>query len=516
MKDSPFSGSDEAFDGLKLYLGSLEALRMSHSDLERELASKGNELLRLLFQANLDARGPGQAAEEVCDEEETARTLIRPQTRDLETRFGTVTVDRLGYGAPGKTSLHPKDASLNLPNDRYSLEVRRLVALEAAKGSFEEAAEQIELMTGAHVPKRQAEELSVRAAQDFEAFYQERRETALVKDPAGKILVVTFDGKGVVMRREDLREATRKAAEANPHKLETRLCKGEKRNAKRMATVGAIYTVAPHLRNPEDVIRGLAGKEPAVPKAEKMDRPRPESKRVMASLERTPEEVIQEIFADAMHRDPKRTKTWVALVDGNATQIRLIAKEARCQKVPVTTVVDFIHVTEYVWKAGTAFCKAGSKELEAWVQPRLLEILKGKAGHVAAGMCRSATLQGLAPENRKPVDTCAGYLHKLRPYLRYNDFLAKGFPIATGVIEGACRHLVKDRMDLTGARWSLTGAEAILRLRALKSSGDFDEYWRFHEAQERERNHAAHYQDGVIPEIVVPKPVGRARFRLVK
>jgi hypothetical protein len=513
---SKFSGPDETYTGVKTYLESKEALRMNHSDLERELAVQGKELLRQLLQAHLDLRGPGEAVGEVSDQEGTVHGQARPHSRELETLFGTVIVNRLGYATPGTESLHPKDAALNLPEDRYSMGVRRRIAEEAARGSFEEAAEEVERTTGAHIPKRQAEELAVRSAQDFEDFYRVRRETALVKDPAGKILALSFDGKGVVMRKEDLREATRKAAEENSHKLQTRLCRGEKRNAKRMATVGAIYTVAPFQRAPEDVIRVLAGKDPPGPEPLKPDRPRPEDKRVMASLERTPEEVIAELFADAQHRDPKRAKTWVALVDGNPTQIRLIAAEARRQKIHVTTIVDFIHVTEYVWKAGTAFFKAGSKELEAWVQPRLLEILKGKSWLVAAAMRRSATRRDLAPEVRKQVDTCANYIHKLKPYLRYDVFLAQGFPIATGVIEGACRHLVKDRMDLTGARWSLTGAEAILRLRALKSSGDFDEYWRFHEAQEFKRNHAARYKDGIVPEVVLPNPLGRSRFRVVK
>jgi hypothetical protein len=71
----------------------------------------------------------------------------------------------------------------------------------------------------------------------------------------------------------------------------------------------------------------------------------------------------------------------------------------------------------------------------------------------------------------------------------YATALANGWPIATGIIEGACRHLVKDRMDLTGARWSLDGAEAVLRLRSLRTSGDFEEYMAFHHRQERQRNY---------------------------
>jgi hypothetical protein len=144
---------------------------------------------------------------------------------------------------------------------------------------------------------------------------------------------------------------------------------------------------------------------------------------------------------------------------------------------------------------------AGTPELEAWVRDRLLGILQGRSSLVAAGIHRSATRRGLQADARKPVDTCADYLLKHRPYLRYDDFLARGLPIASGVIEGAFRHLVKDRMDLTGARWSLAGAEAVLQLRALRSSGDFDDYWRFHEAQEYQRNHVARYADGAVPEV---------------
>jgi len=131
-------------------------------------------------------------------------------------------------------------------------------------------------------------------------------------------------------------------------------------------------------------------------------------------------------------------------------------------------------------------------------------------------MRRSATIRELPAEDRKVIDDCARYLLNRKLSLGYKWFLKKGYPIATGVIEGACRHLVKDRMDRTGARWSLTGAEAILRLRALLSSGDFDEYWEFHEAQEKQRNHVARYRDGVIPDVLLPIRKGGPRFRVVK
>ena len=130
---------------------------------------------------------------------------------------------------------------------------------------------------------------------------------------------------------------------------------------------------------------------------------------------------------------------------------------------------------------------------------RLLQILKGRAGYVAGGIARSATRRRIRRVQRKAADDCVRYLRRHKAYLHYDTYLAAGFPIASGVIEGACRHLVRDRMDVPGARWSLKGAEAVLRLRALRSSGDFDEYWRFHEARELERNHLARYADGRLP-----------------
>lgn len=505
--------ADAAYSDLKGYLGAEEVARMSHSDLEREIEAQVRELARRLLQEHLDGRGPGKAIEKVIDTDGVERAGARLQRRELETVFGRVVVERLGYGATGVESLHPKDATLNLPGETYSLEVRRRVAMEVARGSFDEAVAAVERTTGAHVPKRQAEQLAARAAQDFDAFYEKRRSIPGEETPPGAVLVLSIDGKGVVMRREDLREATRKAAAARKHKLKTRLTKGEKRNAKRMATVGAVYTVAAYQRSPEQVVRSLDGVEEEQP----APRPRPEGKRVMASLEMTPAAVVEEIFADALHRDPGRAKTWVAVVDGNKTQLKLLEQQARQHELDLTIVIDMIHVVEYLWKAGAVLNPKASPQLEAWVQHRLLEILRGRSSLVAAGMRRSATRRSLSKSARKPVDTCANYLLTYRRYLHYDDYLARGLPIASGVIEGACRHLVKDRMDLTGARWSLTGAEAVLRLRALRSSGDFDEYWRFHEEQEYRRNHAARYEGRVVPEVENPrrKPTKR-RLKLVE
>ena len=506
----PFSEAEAKFAELVGRLQSAQAQRMTHSELERELEEKGRELLRTLLQAHLDTRGSGEASEPVVDASGEERKTKRLHERDLATVFGTVEVRRLGYGAEGADSLHPLDGELNLPRELYSHELRRRAAEEVAKGSYDEAVATLARYTGSAVPKRQVEELVVRAAQDFDAFYAQK---STQPEASGSLLVLSFDGKGVAMRREDLRPATRKAAEKCQHRLSKRLSKGEKRNAKRMATVAAVYTVAPFVRTPEQVAGTLA----PIHIVDPQKRPRPEAKRVWASLEKEPEKVIEQAFVEANRRDPERNKRWVALVDGDPHQLRLLHSIQRRHGVELTVVLDLIHVVEYLWKAAFVFCAEATRELEDWVSERLLKILQGRACDVAAGIRRSATLRGLDPKQREAADTAADYLLRHTAYLRYHQYLAAGLPIATGVIEGACRHLVKDRMELAGARWGLAGAEAVLRLRALRSSGDFDDYWRFHEAQEHQRNHAALYTPQKVPATRKPQTCPPERqLRLIK
>lgn len=207
-----------------------------------------------------------------------------------------------------------------------------------------------------------------RAAVDFDAFYT--RNAPDPNEQSSGILVLSADGKGVVMRPEDLREATRKAAQTKENKLGKRLSRGEKSNRKRMATVAAVYTVAPYERTPEQVARTLAPLHEI-----EQDRPKIEHKRVWASLEKSPEEVLEEAIMEGLRRDPDQQKKWVGLVDGNALQLKLLKKLAGEHRVEVTIVMDIIHVTEYLWDASTAFCEETSKDRERWVNERLLNVL---------------------------------------------------------------------------------------------------------------------------------------------
>ena len=516
---SPFANADEQYEAIKSRLVTPEVRRMTHSELENLLEVEGRELLRRLFQSHLDLRslqerdlgieGPVIGADGVV------RTDLREGGRDLMTVFGGVRAERLAHHTPGTSSLMPLDAALNLPKESFSFGVSRHCAEEATKGSFDEAVQSVCTYTGAQIAKRQLEELVLRAATDFEVFYEAREVlTASRVAELGEILVLTTDAKGVVMLKKALREATQKAAEREEQKPSGPDTKAPKKNRKRMAQVAAVYTVAPFVRAPEDIMRELNRRDDA-PKA----RPRPENKRVWASVSCEPEHEIRAAFEEAARRDPERKKVWVALSDGNEGQLWLLEKLALEYGVRIIVVLDIIHVLGYLWKAASAFEKQSSPEAEKWVSEHFLAVLRGKASDVAAGIRRSATKRGLSAGQRKPADKCANYLHKYAEYMHYDEYLAKGLPIATGVIEGACRHLVKDRMDITGARWGLDSAEAVLRLRSIRSSGDFAEYWAFHERQELQRNHAEKYANGEVPAICQPtlRPRGgRPHLRLVK
>jgi hypothetical protein len=486
--ENHFADAESCFLSIIDWISCEESNLLEHYTIEEELTHRGRELMRRLYQGHLDARGKGSLGISLVGGDQVQRKSQRESSRQQQSVFGRVVIERLAYQENAVPSVMPKDASLNLPPELYSHGLSEKVALGAARGSFDEALEVVFENTGVRVPKRQVEEISTRAAQDFDSFYESRKVTKKekVKTP---IIALTMDGKGIVMRKEDLRPATRAAAEKESGKAKKRLKKGEKRNRKRMSTVASVYTIERYERTPEQIVSQLG---PVREVCEKK-RPKPESKRVWASIQKERSQVVEEMYDEAQFLDPESEKEWVVLLDGNPRQLKDVQKEAKKREVKPTIILDIIHVLEYLWKAVYVFHKEGSQEAEEWVSTRLLWILQGKVSRVAGGIRRSATRQKVKGAKRKKVDTCCNYLLKNKELMRYEQYLAAGYPIGTGVIEGACRYLVKDRMERTGARWSLQGAEAILRLRALVLSGDFSEYWKHHIGREYERHHSFHF-----------------------
>ena len=240
--DQPFQGAYEKFIEMTTHLSALSKGDETHSEIEAYLETDGRELLRLLLQEHLDNQGCGRVAEAVRGSDGVVRSHKRDHmATGYQSVFGTVRVARTGYSQRGVSSLFPRDAQLNLPAQGYSHRLQKRVAAKAAKLSFESVAGDIETDTGVRIGKRQVEQIVSAAAQDFDAFYAQPCAEEVQRQAAAKpIQVLTFDGKGVVMRKEALRKETRKRAEANGPKALRGLHRHDQSNRKRMATVAGI------------------------------------------------------------------------------------------------------------------------------------------------------------------------------------------------------------------------------------------------------------------------------------
>nr|WP_200309443.1 ISKra4 family transposase [Streptomyces adelaidensis] len=499
--EDAFAASAGMFAAACAELAAPQAAVMTHAQLEDLLGERMREVTRQLFQDHLTLRARDEVRRrEVVDAAGVGRSRIeRGRRRRLATVFGKVTVVRIAYRGARVADLHPADAVLNLPDGMHSHGLARLAAIESSRGSFADACERINAHTGSGVGHRQVQELAVGAAADIDAFYD-----ALVPAPCTDTtpLILSVDGKGVVIRPEALREDTARAAAAKGgNAMKTRLASGEKHGRKRMATLGAVYDAEPAPRTMDDIIADPDRQDAAVDGAapERRQGPKARSKWLCGSVTDTAAQVVAAVFDQAEHRDPGHRRCWVVLVDGARHQIDLIKAEALQRGVDIHIIVDLIHVLEYLWRAAWCLHEAGDASAENWVARHARVLLGGGVQQTAAALEEAARTAGLRGVQRKGIDEAVNYMTGKAEHLRYDTALERGWPIATGIIEGACRHLVKDRLDITGARWGLSGAEAVLKLRAVRANGDFDAYWAWHQQQEFIRNHQMRYRDQVIP-----------------
>jgi hypothetical protein len=485
-------------------------------EMEQLVAGQGRELLCGLVQLGLDTQAEREVRlPEVTGTDGVTRRRAEPgHGRPVVTRLGEVVVRRIGYrsGIKGAGSLFPRDAVLNLPPGGYSWDLQQLAEMFCRAVSYELAHEFVLAATGVSVGKRQLEEIIIAAAADAERFYQDRLQDQ--QEPAGEPgpdpeqdpdperepdpeqeqgrgpLALSGDGKGVAMLPGARRRRTR-APEQKVRTFEKRAGTGEKRGCKRMAETGAVFDVAVPdgpARTPEQVMRPEGGPGEKKP-------PRAQNRWYACDITAGRDVTVGKIFAEADRRDPDRLRTWIALVDGDNYQLGLFQAQAAQRGITLAIVIDFIHVLEYLWKAAWCFHAPRDPATEDWVIAQALDILHGRVPEVIARITRLAEdhpPQG--SEHAKNIANTLSYLRNKQAYMDYPTALAAGWPIATGVIEGACRHLVADRMGITGARWSLPGAQAMLWLRAIAASGDTSTYWTWHITREHQRNHLSRYQ----------------------
>jgi hypothetical protein len=425
------------FGVLAAELAGPAAAVLTASELEELLDERGRAVLKQLLQDHYDlrkVREEQQAREDrapVTGTDGITRTRLETgHGRALATLFGTVTVTRCAWRKPGAGNWCPADAALSLPAGRHSHSLAKLAAIEAARGSFAAAHAAIARRCGPVMGKRQAEESVVHAAADIPAFYAAR-----IPEPctASALVVLSADCKGIVMRPGALRAATAKAA-ARLGKMRTRLSAGEKPNRKRMATLVTVYDAEPARRRPHDVIAPPGGRHGG-----RRLRPGPKAlaKWLAGSVRKDPAEVIAAAFGEAGARDPGHLRTWVVLVDGAEHQLDLIRAEAGRRGAEIHIVIDLIHVLEYIWKAAWSLHDAGDPAAEDWVAVKALAVLAGDSARASEEITAEASAASLPASRRTGADSCVRYLNARHKYLRYDQALAEGWPIATGVIEGA-------------------------------------------------------------------------------
>lgn len=407
----------------------------------------------------LRMQGDGDVGEtvEMPDGREVQR-LPKPHRRTYHSIFGPFTLSRYVYGTREgqRIDFVPLDARLELPEGEYSYMLQDWAGALCVEHAFARTAQTLWAILGLSLPVDSLERMSRKMAESVEGF-----RSVLGKPPMkeeGEILVATADGKGVPMRRP-----------ADQRPVGARRKKGEKANKKQMATIGCVYTVDAKHRTPEEVVEALFRERPA-DRPEASPEPVARHKRVWSSL--TYDQGDRHVDAEtevftwmAQETEARRREgqPMVCLIDGQRSLWASCAAHLPCDRVEI---VDLLHVSSYLWDAAYLFHAEGSDQASAFVRNRVLRILRGDVGYVIGGLRQMATKRGLAAAKRKKLSRICNYFHRNRHRMRYHDYLAAGFPVASGVIEGACRHLVKDRMERAGMRWTIDGAQAILDLRS--------------------------------------------------
>jgi hypothetical protein len=457
------------FQALIAYLTGPEAhtqtAYMVEMTLFRRLLALGAALLRLFFLTRAAHRPSAPSAPD--------GTLLAYHDQRLTTYFsvfGKLRFPRHYFTAPGQPGSCPLDAALSLPEHCYSDLLREWTDYDASDGAYRETADLIARVLGLDLSIAALETNVRQDAADVAAFYAQPRSASDVA-AVGTILVVQADGKGVPMVQPPATKAP------------LRLGKGQKRTKKKEAIVTSLYTIAPYLRTPADVRAALLHEER---RAEHPTRPVPVCKETRATLEGKAS-AMQTLQQRAAGREGGHIRAHVALTDGSES----LQQHMSTTFPTYTLILDIIHASEYVWDTATALLGETSVARTPWVAAKLDLMLAGQTDTLISQLNQEASDPKWSAAQRQAIERTIGYYERNQAYMRYDQYLAQGWPIGTGVVEGACGHLVKDRMEQAGMRWTKQGAQAMLDLRAVRINGDWDAYWQFHRQQQHQRLYGA-------------------------
>jgi hypothetical protein len=444
--------------------------------VERELFRQLLRLGHTLLSAFVAAQGDGDLGPQAeTPGGGTVRRLPERHDRRYVSIFGELTIARVAYGTREgqKIELLPLDERLGLPEGEFSYVLEDWGQRLCLKESFAEAGHSLEMLLGLRLGTRALEGMN-RAVAAYAPAFQASLEVPPPQEE-GSLLVVTADGKGVPMRRPP-------QDGPKPHHRRT---KGEKANKKQMACVGAVYSIEPFVRKAEDIIDEVLRDEKV------KQRPRPQHKHVWAEMTReiggievpAKESLFCQLYTESMHRNLGQDRPVVCLLDGE----RALWDAQKVYFPEAVGILDLFHVLERLWAVAHCFHKEGSDEAKPFVEYRLRDLLQGRVGYVISGLRKRLRTEKLSGPKRQVVKSAVEYLANNRAHMRYDEYLRAGYPIGSGVAEGACRHLVKDRLEQTGMRWTVEGAQSMLHVRALYLNDQWEDFLTFRVEQEQAR-----------------------------
>jgi len=443
--------------------------------LERELWNSLLGIGRLLLMSFVDQHGKGDVGETVTlPDGRTADRLEEPKRRRYISVFGAIDFWRFVYGSREKQKHEsvPLDAQLQLPANDTSYVLQDWDQSFCVQNPFGESASQFERILGLRQSVATLERMNQNMGIDAEEF--QRTQGPPAPEEEASLQVITADGKGVPMRRGKDRTG---AEENGPDEQPDDECTSRQSKNKKMAYVGAIYSIDPFVRSAEDII------DETLRKRAKERQPKPKNKRLRADLtleidayEYKGRETLFQWLSDELDaRNPSGQREVICLMDGEKALATTANEHLPKNRIDI---LDIMHALGKLRDAAHCFHPEGSDEAEAFVESRLRMLLEGKAGYVSGGLKQMATKHQLSGKKKKTIETVTTYYDNNLYRMRYAEYLAAGYPIGTGVVEGACKHLVKERMEGSGMRWLPMGAQAMLSLRAVYLNGDWEEFCR--------------------------------------
>lgn len=459
----------------------------------------GHQMMSSFFQL----QGDGDLGETLMLPEGQIVKRLEMRTRTYRSLLGDFKISRYGYGVRDKQAVvcYALDTRLKLPEDEHSYPLQELFHLLTTEVSYITAREILGKLLKINATVDSMERINQRCGESVGAF----RETLQFPKPAeeGELFVVTADCKGVPIRHaKDVARISDQQPKSGP-----------KPDRKRMAVVGAAYTIKPYVRTPLDIVEALFCDPKQTDSRDKHKRPLPQGKQIVANLTQQVNDVeikasqltfewlarqvkgrgethpiLKLVHPDVPDPHPASSKIHLAMMDGQESlwnQVKLL--KAASPEREWVEILDLMHANSYLWEAACVFHPSDSKQQLIFMKERVLRLLEGGVSAVISGLRQMATKRHLNKSLQAVVVKVCRYFENNQHRMKYHEYLAAGYPIATGVIEGACRHYVKDRMERAGMRWTIKGAQAMLNMRSVNLNGNFDEFSQYRIQQQNKK-----------------------------